>query len=302
MTDRDEDADPLLVRPYIQNDPGDPAPTTSAQTWPEAATDTPAPDPVPTPPGTPAPIASHRAALSRRRPLLLLAVALLLVLAGATAVVAAMLPESGPRTALPVDIPLPSVVVTEPAPTAPTATPPAATEATTATTPTRPTSSPTASSPPSPAATTTAPSPSSAPARTTTRPPDAQLAPPPADRAGRIHGNGDVCLDLNGAVAFDGNHIQVFTCNDTSAQVWTVAADGTLRVVGKCAFAADDGAVRIAGCDGRRSAQWRTGDNGALVNLAREDCLTDPGTGTRSGTGVRIEDCSGADRQRWQLP
>ena len=301
MTDRDEDADPLLVRPYIQGEPGDPAPPTSAHTWPEAAAENPPPDPAPTPPSAPAPIASHRArAALTRRPLLLLAVALILVLAGGTAVVAAMLPESGPRTALPVDVPLPSVVVTDPAP-APTVTPPAATTVTTATSPTRATSSPTASSP-SPAATTTSPSPSSAPARTTTSPPDAQLAPPPADRAGKIHGNGDVCLDLNGAVAFDGNHIQVFTCNDTPAQVWTIAADGTLRVVGKCAFAADDGAVRISGCDGRRSGQWRTGDNGTLVNLAGEDCLTDPGTGTRSGAGVRIEDCSGADRQRWRLP
>ncbi|GAA3338074.1 hypothetical protein GCM10020358_16830 [Amorphoplanes nipponensis] len=103
-------------------------------------------------------------------------------------------------------------------------------------------------------------------------------------------------------MAVDDNHIQVFTCNDTAAQRWTVAADGTLRVMGKCAVAADDGTVRITGCDGRPAAQWRAGGNGTLLQLATGDCLTDPGSGTRSGTGVRIEDCSGAERQRWQLP
>jgi hypothetical protein len=128
------------------------------------------------------------------------------------------------------------------------------------------------------------------------------LIAPPVDRVGRIHGPGGLCLDLNGGVPTEGNHIQVFTCNDSPAQVWSLAADGTLRVVGRCAVAADDGTVRIRGCDGRRSAQWRAGRDRALVNLAAGDCLTDPGTGTRSGTGVRIEDCSGAERQRWELP
>jgi hypothetical protein len=84
--------------------------------------------------------------------------------------------------------------------------------------------------------------------------------------------------------------------------VFNLAADGTLRVVGKCAVAADDGTVRILGCDGRRSAQWRAGQDRALVNLAAGDCLTDPATGTRPGAGVRIEDCSRAERQRWELP
>ena len=128
------------------------------------------------------------------------------------------------------------------------------------------------------------------------------MAPPAADRVGRIQGPGRLCLDLNGAVAVDNNHIQVFDCNQSGAQVWTVAADGTLRVLGKCAAAADDGAVRITGCDGRRTAQWRTGPDRTLVNLARDACLTDPSTGTRVGAGVRVESCSGADRQRWDLP
>jgi hypothetical protein len=228
--------------------------------------------------------------------LLVLALVVVLAVAGVAAIVWAMLPEPGTRTALPVDVPLPSVVVPEPTP-ATTDPPPAVTARTTAPARSRSTSSPTATSAPASTATRTSP----APAPTTSAPTD-RLAPPPADRVGRIHGLGGLCLDLNGAVAVDGNHIQVFICNETAAQVWTVATDGTLRVVGKCAVAADDGTVRLAGCDGRRSGQWQAGADRTLANLAGGGCLTDPGSGSRSGAGVRIESCSGADRQRWELP
>jgi hypothetical protein len=60
--------------------------------------------------------------------------------------------------------------------------------------------------------------------------------------------------------------------------------------------------VRIKGCDDSPTAQWRAGPDRTLVNLAGQTCLTDPGNGTRSGSGVRTESCSGDDRQRWELP
>ncbi|GAA3953517.1 hypothetical protein Aau02nite_74730 [Amorphoplanes auranticolor] len=305
MTDRDDEADPLLVRPYLRDEPGGTPPHASGQTWPEAAAETAAetaadPVPPPAPEASPpelAPAPPARRAW-RHRPLLVLSLVVVLVVAGVAGLVWALLPEPGPRTALPVDVPLPSIAVPEPTP-ATADPPPAVTSRTTAPTRSRSSSSPTASSAPASAATTrTTPS----RAATTTSPPTDRLAPPPADRVGRIHGLGGLCLDLNGAIAVDGNHIQVFTCNETAAQVWTVATDGTLRVVGRCAVAAGDGTVRLAGCDGRRSGQWQAGQDRTLVNLAGGGCLTDPGSGSRSGAGVRIESCAGADRQRWQLP
>lgn len=303
MTDRDDEADPLLVRPYLRDEPGGTTPPASGQTWPEAAAE-PVAAPAPgaaVPAAVPAP---PQSGLRRHRTLLMLAVVLVAVVAGAAALVSALLPESGTRTALPLDIPLPSVPVTEPVP-APTGTepPPAARTAPTTAPSTRGTSRPTGTTAPAPTPGRT--SPTTAPAPTTTSPATDRLAPPAADRVdrvGRIHGLGGLCLDLNGAIAVEGNHIQVFTCNDSAAQVWTMATDGTLRVVGRCAAAADDGAVRITGCDGRRSARWQTGADGTLVNAAGRGCLTDPGAGTRSAAGVRVESCSGADRQRWKLP
>src|SRR5690349_19400414 len=37
MTDRNDDSDPLLVRPYLRDEPDGTAPPASRQTWPEEA-------------------------------------------------------------------------------------------------------------------------------------------------------------------------------------------------------------------------------------------------------------------------
>ncbi|RSM73133.1 hypothetical protein DMB66_03605 [Actinoplanes sp. ATCC 53533] len=301
MTDRDDDGDPLLVRPYLLGEPDSAAPPASTQTWPEAAAE---PAAAPDSPDATVPIrlpAPPPRGRLRRRPLVLLvAAALTLALVGAAALAASLLPEPRTPSALPIDGPLPSLAAPAPAPASTAATTGAARTATAATT--RPQA---AGSQPATSAPTTRPTtagPSAVPATTTASPAADQLIPPAADRVGRIHGNGDLCLDLNGALAVDGTQIQVYTCNDTAAQRWTVAADGTLRIVGKCAAAADDGAVRLAGCDGRRAEQWRAGPDDSLVNLATDGCLTDPSTGTQSGAAVRIEECAAAERQRWKLP
>jgi hypothetical protein len=301
MTDRDDEDDPLLVRPYIHDKPGGSALPASGPTWPASpvAAEPPVPEPADPTVVLPVPASAPRRS-GRRRLVLALAAALVLVLAGVAALVSSLLPRAEPGSALPNDVPLPAPVVSEPAP-ATTATPDADTTTAPAATRSRNTTSPTATpSSPSPAATVRT---SAAPSRPATSPPAApMLIAPPADRVGRIHGPGGLCLDLNGAIAVDNNHIQVFTCNDSPAQEWNLGADGTLRVVGKCAVAADDGTVRIFGCDDRRSAQWRAGRNRTLVNLATGQCLTDPATGTRVGAGVRVEECSAAERQQWELP
>jgi len=304
MTDRDDDGDPLLVRPYLLGEPGSTPPHASAQTWPEAAAE---PAAVPESPDATVPIRlpapPPRRGRRHRRPLVLLvAAALTLALLGAAALAASLLPEPRTPSALPIDAPLPTLVASPPAP-ATTAAPTVATPATTAAT-TRPRAvgSPPATPAPKTKPKPTTKGPSAVPATPTASPAVDQLAPPAADRIGRIHGNGGLCLDLNGALAVDGTQIQVFTCNDTAAQRWTVATDGTLRIVGKCAASADDGTVRLATCDARRAAQWRAGPDDILVNLATGDCLTDPSNGTQSGTAVRTEDCSAAERQRWELP
>jgi hypothetical protein len=129
-------------------------------------------------------------------------------------------------------------------------------------------------------------------------PPSATLAPPPAaDRTGAIVGAGGHCLDIRGGVALPGGAVSTYACNSTPSQRWTLAADGTLRVGGRCA-APDGSAVHLADCDA--SPQWRAGAGGTLVSVGGAGCLTDPDNGTKTGGRMTLAAC-GAAGQRWSL-
>ncbi|WP_199512814.1 RICIN domain-containing protein [Nucisporomicrobium flavum] len=316
MADTDDSArqapgegEPLLVRPYILGGTAAPAPRTSAETWPETAAEPPPSTDLPADPGSPAPAEPAVPPRRRRLAMVVAAVALLLVAVAAFGVYSALRPGSGATPQAIVDVSLPPYGTS--AATAPAASsPPARGEAPAppALRTSAPTTSSSAAPPPSSAATTpSSRSATSAPAGFAPAPrassPAATLSPAPASaRTGTVTGAGGLCLDLNGAIPVDDNHIQVYECNRTAAQLWTLAADGTLRVMGMCAQVVPDAGVHITGCDGRRAAQWRAGPNQSLVNLATGGCLTDPADGSRPGAWSRVTGCTGATGQRWRLP
>jgi hypothetical protein len=171
---------------------------------------------------------------------------------------------------------------------------------------TRAKATPPTAAPTSPAAgATTTPAPVTGATKTAAPDPPGLVAlspAPSAARVGTIAGDGNLCLDLNGGVPIDDNHVQVFACNGGVAQRWTLATDGTLQVVGKCAQVTADSTVHIIGCDDRPQAQWRVNAGTTLVNVATGQCLTDPEAGARSGAGVRVTACAGSGNQRWTLP
>ena len=304
-----EEGEPLLVRPYILGGPSVPAPRPSAETWPEAAV-----EPAPHEPGAPSPDSPPPAAPTaprRRVPVAGLVAAVTVVIAAVAVfgLVSAFRPRSGGTPQAIIDGSLPPYATSAAATASPTgapartdaapALPAPRTSATSNPSPSR--SSSAAVSPSATRAATSAPA-GLAPTRRAPTP-ESTISPVPGSaRTGTITGAGGLCLDLNGGVVFDDNHIQVYECNRTSAQVWTLATDGTLRVMGMCAQVVRDGTVHITRCDGRDSAQWRAAAGQALVNRATGDCLTDPANGTRSGAGVRVSDCAGTGNQRWRLP
>src|SRR5258705_9073734 len=57
---------------------------------------------------------------------------------------------------------------------------------------------------------------------------------PAAAATGSITGYGGKCVDVNAANTANGTQIQLYTCNATNAQTWTVGTDGTVRALGKC--------------------------------------------------------------------
>ena len=126
--------------------------------------------------------------------------------------------------------------------------------------------------------------------------------PPP----GAITGYQGLCLDDRSASTADYNPIQVYTCNSTTAQQWTVASNGTLQVLGKCldvngGDTTNGTVVDLYDCNGTGAQTWVPQPNGALVNPQSGKCLTDTGSGG-SGTQATINDCTGQSNQRWTLP
>ena len=123
---------------------------------------------------------------------------------------------------------------------------------------------------------------------------------------GPITGYQGLCLDDRAASTANFNPIQVYTCNGTNAQQWTVASGNTLQVLGKCldvnsAGTANGTTVDLYDCNGTGAQVWVPQSNGALVNPNSGKCLDDTGFGG-AGTQAQIWSCTGNANQKWNLP
>jgi len=130
--------------------------------------------------------------------------------------------------------------------------------------------------------------------------------PPPSGSTGPITGYEGLCLDDRSASTADFNPIQVYTCNGTNAQDWTVNSNGTLTVLGNCldvdgAGTANGTTVDLYPCNGTGAQSWVHESNGELVNTNSGKCLDDTGWGG-SGTQVQIWACADTANQQWNLP
>jgi chitinase len=123
---------------------------------------------------------------------------------------------------------------------------------------------------------------------------------------GQITGYEGLCLDDRGASTAELNPVQVYTCNGTGAQQWTVESNSTLQVLGMCldvdgAGTANGTKVDLYTCNGTGAQTWVPQSNGSLENPNSGKCLDDTGSGG-SGTQVQIWSCTGGSNQRWTLP
>jgi hypothetical protein len=101
--------------------------------------------------------------------------------------------------------------------------------------------------------------------------------------------------------------IQIYTCNGTDAQDWTVAPDNTLQVLTDCMDVT--GGATTAGtdidlntCNGTAAQQWERNSSGELVNPASGLCLTDTSGGATVKTQLTLETCADTTGQVWTLP
>ena len=81
-----------------------------------------------------------------------------------------------------------------------------------------------------------------------------------ADRRRGHHRLAGKCVDVQAAGTANGTPVQLYDCNGTAAQQWTVGGDGTIRALGKC-LDVDSAAPRTApgatgDCNGSAAQQW----------------------------------------------
>ena len=127
-----------------------------------------------------------------------------------------------------------------------------------------------------------------------------------ADPVGAVTGYGGKCVDVAGAATANGTAVDLYDCNGTAAQSWTVGSDGTLKALGKCmdvtaAGTADGSTVQLYDCNGTNAQKW-TASNGELVNTGSGKCLDATGNSSANGTRLQIWDCAGSANQLWTLP
>jgi GH25 family lysozyme M1 (1,4-beta-N-acetylmuramidase) len=124
------------------------------------------------------------------------------------------------------------------------------------------------------------------------------------------------CLTAAGGTSAATRAVIKVCAGSSSAQAWTYAQDGTLRIDNECLTiptAAQGAPLGLAQCGSTQAQQWRLiypralnpargAQPTALLNPWSGMCLADPGFSTSNGTRVVLWPCNGYTNQSWVLP
>ncbi|MGA5727186.1 ricin-type beta-trefoil lectin domain protein [Streptomyces seoulensis] len=128
-----------------------------------------------------------------------------------------------------------------------------------------------------------------------------------SSRTGAFAGLAGKCLDVAGGSSANGTAVQLYDCNGSTAQQWTVAADGSVRALGKCldvvsASTANGAKVQLYDCNGTGAQRWSyNAGTGDVVNSAADKCLDVTDNSSANGARAQIWSCTGAANQKWTL-
>ncbi|WP_240926065.1 lectin [Streptomyces sp. JB150] len=126
-------------------------------------------------------------------------------------------------------------------------------------------------------------------------------------RSGEVKGVNGKCLDVDGGQSADGTKVQVWTCNGSAAQRWTVGGDGSLKALGKCldvsgGGSADGTRIQLWSCNGTGAQKWAAQSDGTVRNPQSGKCLDASGGTWNDGTAVHLWTCHTGPNQKWTLP
>jgi glucosylceramidase len=126
-------------------------------------------------------------------------------------------------------------------------------------------------------------------------------------RTGAITGLGGKCVDVAGGNSANGTPVQLYDCNSSAAQQWTIGTDGTIRALGKCldvngGGTADGTVIQLYDCNGSAAQAWRVETSRDIVNTGANKCLDATGNSSTNGTRLQVWTCTGATNQKWTAP
>ncbi|MFG3554807.1 ThuA domain-containing protein [Micromonospora sp. NPDC047557] len=124
---------------------------------------------------------------------------------------------------------------------------------------------------------------------------------------GPVKGLAGKCLDVRSGATADGTQIQIYTCNGSTAQTWTVTPNSTIKALGKCldvsgSGTADGTKIQLWTCNGTGAQNWAAQSDGSLRNTSSGKCLDVSGNNSADSTVVHLWTCNGAANQKWTLP
>ena len=147
---------------------------------------------------------------------------------------------------------------------------------------------------------TASPKPTAKPSKTTTTAPPLPAAP------GRLIRNQatDTCLDVPNSDANTTAGLQIWACTGTPGQLFTLASDRSVQVLGKCLEIGGDtdgSPLHLATCNGGGRQMFTLSPAADLVSLQVDKCVEVPDANPALGTVVRIWTCLGPSQQKWFL-
>ncbi|MEU9924365.1 family 16 glycosylhydrolase [Streptomyces griseoluteus] len=121
-----------------------------------------------------------------------------------------------------------------------------------------------------------------------------------------IRGLAGKCVDVAAANSANGTPVQLYDCNGSAAQQWTVGSDGTIRALGKCLDLKDNGTadgtpLQLWDCAGSPNQKWVVSSANDIVNPQADKCLDVTGANSANGTPLQLWTCNGTAAQKWTV-
>ncbi|MEV7083565.1 ricin-type beta-trefoil lectin domain protein [Streptomyces sp. NPDC093516] len=114
------------------------------------------------------------------------------------------------------------------------------------------------------------------------------------------------CVDVPDGDFSDGKQLWVWDCNDSPAQKWQFASDGTMRIGGKCLDVAganfgDGTPIQLAWCNGNAAQKFTLNGSHDLVNTVVGKCVDIKDNNRGNGAVLQLWTCAGTDNQKWSV-